>query len=79
MFDSIDDLGTKLAATGYFIDPVMTKVFVDAELRLQRRHIVNPAKRSILVVNLYSQIVWGFRVPFDLQRLRGQVSLRPAI
>src|SRR5580658_276748 len=26
MFDSIDDLGTKLAATGYFIDPVMTKV-----------------------------------------------------
>src|SRR5580658_6140885 len=26
MFDSIDDLGTKLAATGYFIDPVITQV-----------------------------------------------------
>jgi MoxR-like ATPase len=26
MFDSLDDLSTKLAATGYFIDPVMTQV-----------------------------------------------------
>jgi MoxR-like ATPase len=26
MFDSLEDLSTKLAATGYFIDPVMTKV-----------------------------------------------------
>jgi MoxR-like ATPase len=26
MFDSLDDLSTKLAATGYVIDPVMTKV-----------------------------------------------------
>jgi MoxR-like ATPase len=26
MFDSLDDLSAKLAATGYFIDPVMTKV-----------------------------------------------------
>jgi len=34
MFDSIDDLGTKLAATGYFIDPVMTQVvFLAAELQ----------------------------------------------
>src|ERR1700739_2598916 len=33
MFDSIDDLGTKLAATGYFIDPVMTQVvFLAAKL-----------------------------------------------
>src|SRR5580658_8463890 len=34
MFDSIDDLGTKLAATGYFIDPVMTRiVFLAAKLQ----------------------------------------------
>ncbi len=34
MFDSIDDLGTKLAATGYFIDPVMTQVvFLAAKLQ----------------------------------------------
>src|SRR5580693_9509181 len=34
MFDSIDDLGTKLAATGYFIDPVMTQVvFLAARLQ----------------------------------------------
>jgi MoxR-like ATPase len=26
MFDSLEDLSAKLAATGYFIDPVMTKV-----------------------------------------------------
>ena len=26
MFDSLDDLSAKLAATGYFIDPVMTQV-----------------------------------------------------
>ena len=26
MFDSINDLGAKLAATGYFIDPVMIQV-----------------------------------------------------
>ena len=34
MFDSIDDLGTKLAATGYFIDSVMTQVvFLAAKLQ----------------------------------------------
>ncbi len=34
MFDSIIDLGTKLAATGYFIDPVMTQViFLAAKLQ----------------------------------------------
>src|SRR5580698_6651773 len=34
MFDSIDDLSTKLAATGYFIDPVLTKVvFLAARLQ----------------------------------------------
>ena len=34
MFDSIDDLGTKLAAKGYFIDPVMTQVvFLAAKLQ----------------------------------------------
>src|SRR6202041_4021208 len=34
MFDSIDDLGTKLAATGYFIDPVMIQVvFLAAKLQ----------------------------------------------
>jgi MoxR-like ATPase len=34
MFDSINDLGAKLAATGYFIDPVMTQVvFLAAKLR----------------------------------------------
>ena len=34
MFDSIDDLGFKLAATGYFIDPVMTQVvFLAAKLQ----------------------------------------------
>ena len=34
MFDSIDDLGAKLAATGYFIDPVMTQVvFLAAKLQ----------------------------------------------
>ena len=34
MFDSIDDLATKLAATGYFIDPVMTQVvFLAAKLQ----------------------------------------------
>ena len=26
MFDSFEDLSSKLAATGYFIDPVMTQV-----------------------------------------------------
>jgi MoxR-like ATPase len=26
MFDSLEELSTKLAATGYFIDPVMTQV-----------------------------------------------------
>jgi MoxR-like ATPase len=34
MFDSINDLATKLAATGYFIDPVMTQVvFLAAKLQ----------------------------------------------
>ena len=34
MFDSINDLGAKLAATGYFIDPVMTQVvFLAAKLQ----------------------------------------------
>ena len=34
MFDSIDDLAAKLAATGYFIDPVMTQVvFLAAKLQ----------------------------------------------
>ncbi len=26
MFDSLEELSSKLSATGYFIDPVMTKV-----------------------------------------------------
>lgn len=34
MFDSLEDLSSKLAATGYFIDPVMTKVvFLAAKLQ----------------------------------------------
>src|SRR6266700_3360938 len=34
MFDSITDLAGKLAATGYFIDPVMTQVvFLAAKLQ----------------------------------------------
>ena len=34
MFDSLEDLSTKLAATGYFIDPVMTRiVFLAAKLQ----------------------------------------------
>ena len=34
MFDSINDLAAKLAATGYFIDPVMTQVvFLAAKLQ----------------------------------------------
>ena len=34
MFDSLEDLSTKLAATGYFIDPVMTQVvFLAAKLQ----------------------------------------------
>ena len=34
MFDSINDLTAKLAATGYFIDPVMTQVvFLAAKLQ----------------------------------------------
>ena len=34
MFESITDLGGKLAATGYFIDPVMTQVvFLAAKLQ----------------------------------------------
>jgi len=34
MFDSIQDLSSKLAATGYFIDPVMTQVvFLAAKLQ----------------------------------------------
>jgi MoxR-like ATPase len=34
MFDSLLDLSGKLAATGYFIDPVMTQVvFLAAKLR----------------------------------------------
>ena len=32
MFDSLDDLSTKLKATGYFIDPVMTKVIFLASM-----------------------------------------------
>ena len=36
MFDSINDLGDKLAATGYFIDPVMTQV-VYLAAKLQNR------------------------------------------
>jgi hypothetical protein len=35
MFDSLEDLSSKLAATGYFIDPVMTKVvFLAAKLQI---------------------------------------------
>jgi MoxR-like ATPase len=34
MFDSITGLGSKLATTGYFIDPVMTQVvFLAAKLQ----------------------------------------------
>ena len=34
MFDSLQDLSSKLAATGYFIDPVMTQVvFLAAKLQ----------------------------------------------
>jgi hypothetical protein len=34
MFDSLEALTSKLAATGYFIDPVMTKVvFLAAGLK----------------------------------------------
>ena len=34
MFESITDLADKLAATGYFIDPVMTQVvFLAAKLQ----------------------------------------------
>jgi len=34
MFESLEDLSSKLAATGYFIDPVMTKVvFLAAKLK----------------------------------------------
>jgi MoxR-like ATPase len=34
MFDSLNDLSNKLAATGYFIDPVMTQVvFLAAKLQ----------------------------------------------
>jgi MoxR-like ATPase len=34
MFDSLDDLSTKLKATGYFVDPVMTQVvFLAARLK----------------------------------------------
>ena len=34
MFDSLKDLSSKLAATGYFIDPVMTQVvFLAAKLQ----------------------------------------------
>ena len=34
MFESLDDLTIKLKATGYFIDPVMTKVvFLSAKLQ----------------------------------------------
>ena len=34
MFDSITELAAKLAATGYFIDPVMTQVvFLAAKLQ----------------------------------------------
>ncbi len=35
MFDSLDDLSVKLAATGYFVDPVMTRV-VYLAARLQK-------------------------------------------
>ena len=34
MFDSLEELARKLAATGYFIDPVMTQVvFLAAKLQ----------------------------------------------
>jgi len=34
MFDSLEDLSVKLAATGYFIDPVMIKVvFLAAKMQ----------------------------------------------
>ena len=34
MFESLEDLATRLSATGYFIDPVMTKVvFLAAKLQ----------------------------------------------
>ena len=37
MFDSINDLAAKLAATGYFIDPVMIQVvFLAAKLQKPR-------------------------------------------
>jgi len=35
MFDSLEDLSSKLAATGYFIDPVMTKV-ISLAAKLQK-------------------------------------------
>ena len=35
MFDSLDDLSVKLTATGYFVDPVMTRV-VYLAARLQK-------------------------------------------
>jgi hypothetical protein len=38
MFDSINDLAEKLAATGYFIDPVMTQVvFLAAKASRQNK------------------------------------------
>jgi len=34
MFDSLEELASKIAATGYFIDPVMTQVvFLAAKLQ----------------------------------------------
>ena len=34
MFDSVEELSAKLAATGYFIDPVMTMdIFLAGKLR----------------------------------------------
>ena len=34
MFESLEDLATRLSATGYFIDPVMTQVvFLAAKLQ----------------------------------------------
>ena len=49
MFDSLDDLSTKLAATGYFIDPVMTQVvYLAARLksRFSSRVLLARAKRN---------------------------------
>ena len=45
MFDSLADLSEKLAATGYFIDPVMTQVvFLAAKLNKPLHLVAHPKK-----------------------------------